>query len=99
MESLSKTRFGEERRQAFAGHVVRNEYQRTIRLEALDRANDRKSGLRQPTESVHAFVESLFEPWNINEVRMKPEDLHGLGVGVVEHQQAIAEAVYETRDV
>jgi hypothetical protein len=99
MESFPQARFGQERRQAFAGHVVRNEYQRTIGLEALDRAYDRKSGLRHPTQSPHAFVENLFEPGSVNEVRMKPEDLHGLAVGVVEHQQAIAKAVDEARDV
>ena len=50
-------------------------------------------------ESAHAFVENLFEPGSVNEVRVKTEDLHGVAVGVVEHQQAIAEAVDETWDV
>ena len=99
MESLSQTRFGQKRGQALARHVVRYQYQRTVGFKALDRAYDRKSGVRQPTQSAHAFVENVFEPGSLSEVRMKPEDLHSLAVGVVEHQQAIAEAVDETWDV
>ena len=98
MEPLSQARFSQERRQALARHVVRDSTSEpSVSKRSIARMTGKAAG---SADRVGARVR--VEPVRTLECQRGPRETGGspwLGVGVVEHQQAIAKAVDETRDV
>src|SRR5258705_3407904 len=85
---LSGWKFG----QTLSGHMHGDQRQ-VVFVQVHDRANLRKRRMAESRQALNAFTQGVVEAWTDRELALESQQLQRDGVGVVEHQQPIAESI------